>query len=103
MAQTDGEVAYLESASAQQLIDRAPSAVSQHSRPLADPEHDREIAPQLRIVQSLAETGTTHGDGPLNHTGNHIARTSPNPGAPGLDSETWVSTTSQTSRPEGDA
>ena len=56
-----------------QLIDRAPSAVSQHSRPLPDPEHDREIAPQLRIVQSLAETGTTHGDEPLNHTGDHIA------------------------------
>ena len=64
-AQTDAEVA--------QLIDRAPSAVSQHSRPLADPEHDREIAPQLRIVQSLAETGTTHGDEPLAHTGDHIA------------------------------
>jgi ribosomal protein S12 methylthiotransferase len=56
-----------------QLIDRAPSAVSQHSRPLADPEHDREIAPQLRIVQSLAETGTTHGDEPLAHSGDHIA------------------------------
>jgi ribosomal protein S12 methylthiotransferase len=56
-----------------QLIDRAPSAVSQHSRPLADPEHDLEIAPQLRIVQSLAETGTTHGDEPLAHTGEHIA------------------------------
>ena len=50
-----------------------PAPVSQHSRPLADPEHDREIAPQLRIVQSLAETGTTHGDEPLNHTGDHIA------------------------------
>jgi ribosomal protein S12 methylthiotransferase len=56
-----------------QLIDRAPSTVSQHSRPLADPEHGREIAPQLRIVQSLAETGTTHGDEPLNHSGDHIA------------------------------
>src|SRR5438270_1029506 len=56
-----------------QLIERAPSAVSQHSRPLADPEHDSEIAPQLRIIQSLAETGTTHGDEPLAHTGDHIA------------------------------
>ncbi len=56
-----------------QLIDRAPSAVSQHSRPLADPEHGREIAPQLRIVQSLTETGTTHGDEPLHHRGDHIA------------------------------
>ncbi|MGD0445923.1 MAG: 30S ribosomal protein S12 methylthiotransferase RimO [Edaphobacter sp.] len=73
MAQTDAEVARLESLSTQQLIDRAPSAVSQHSRPLADPEHDREIAPQLKIVQSLAETGTTHGDEPLAHTGDHIA------------------------------
>jgi ribosomal protein S12 methylthiotransferase len=72
-AQTDTEVAQLESLSTQQLIDRAPSAVSQHSRPLADPEHDREIAPQLKIVQSLAETGTTHGEEPLAHTGDHIA------------------------------
>jgi ribosomal protein S12 methylthiotransferase len=78
-AQTDAEVA--------QLIDRAPSAVSQHSRPLADPEHDREIAPQLRIVQSLAETGTTHGDEPLSHTGDHIAH---------------IANAGTKSRPEGD-
>jgi ribosomal protein S12 methylthiotransferase len=90
MAQTDGEVAQLESISTQQLIDRAPSAVSQHSRPLADPEHDREIAPQLRIVQSLAETGTTHGDEPLNHTGDHITHL-----PVGVDP-------GNTSRPEGD-
>jgi ribosomal protein S12 methylthiotransferase len=90
MAQTDGEVAQLESLSTQQLIDRAPSAVSQHSRPLADPEHDREIAPQLRIVQSLAETGTTHGDEPLNHAGGHIAHL-----PVGIDP-------GNTSRPEGD-
>ncbi len=102
MVETNNEVT--------QLIDRAPSAVSQHSRPLADPEHDREIAPQLRIVQSLAETGTTHGDGPLNHTGNHITHTTTNPGAPepalslskGPDSGTWVSTTLHPSRAEGD-
>ena len=72
----------------QELVSRAASAVSQHSRPLADPEHDREIAPQLRIVQSLAETGTTHGEQPLNHTGNHITH--------GVDP-------GNTSRPEGDA
>ncbi len=36
----------------QQLVSRAPSAVSQHSRP----DH---IAPQLSIAESLAETGTT--------------------------------------------
>jgi ribosomal protein S12 methylthiotransferase len=89
-AQTDAEVAQLESRSTQQLIDRAPSAVSQHSRPLTDPEHDREIAPQLRIVQSLAETGTTHGDEPLNHTGDHIAHL-----PIGIDA-------GNTSRPEGD-
>lgn len=71
--QTDAEVAQLESSSTRQLIDRAASAVSQHSRPLTDPENDREIAPQLRIVQSLAETGTTHGEEPLAHSGNHIA------------------------------
>jgi ribosomal protein S12 methylthiotransferase len=46
----------------QQMVSRAASAVSQRSRPLADPEADMEIAPQLRIVQSLAETGTTGGD-----------------------------------------
>src|SRR6202453_3797417 len=89
MAQTDGEVAQIESLSTQ-LIDRAPSAVSQHSRPLADPEHDREIAPQLRIVQSLAETVTTRGDEPLNHTGDHIAHL-----PVGIDA-------GNTSRPEGD-
>ncbi len=70
-----------------ELVSRAASAVSQHSRPLADPETDREVAPQLRIVQSLAETGTTHGDEPLNHAGDHIAR--------GIDP-------GNTSRPEGD-
>jgi ribosomal protein S12 methylthiotransferase len=73
IAETNSEVSQLAAVSSQNLIDRAPSAVSQHSRPLADPEHDREIAPQLRIVQSLAETGTTHGDEPLAHAGDHIA------------------------------
>ena len=72
----------------QTLVARAASAVNQHSRPLADPEHDAEIAPQLRIVESLAATGTTHGDAPLNHPGNHIAHTS---------------SAGTTSRPEGDA
>ena len=77
--QTHAEVAQLAAVSSQNLIDRAPSAVSQHSRPLADPENDREVAPQLRIVQSLAETGTTHGDEPLAHAGDHIAHI-PKPG-----------------------
>src|SRR5215469_4551634 len=86
--QTDAEVAH--------LIERAPSAVHQHSRPLTD----REVAPQLKIVQSLAETGTTHGDSPLAHPGNHIAhipdagtKTLPprKLGAPHLDSAMWVS------------
>ena len=72
------------------LVSRAPSAVSQHSRPLADPEHDAEVAPQLRIAQSLAETGTTHGTSPLNHQGDHVAHVS-HPDKPA------------TSRPEGDA
>ena len=40
----------------QQLIHRAPSAVNQHSRPLTD---EQTIVPQLQIVESLAETGTT--------------------------------------------
>ncbi|HEY0263117.1 MAG TPA: 30S ribosomal protein S12 methylthiotransferase RimO [Granulicella sp.] len=52
----------------EQLIHRAPSAVNQHSRPL-----EGEVAPQLRIAQSLAETGTTYGDEPLHHVGEHVA------------------------------
>ena len=51
----------------QLLVSRAASAVSQHSRPLSD----EKIAPQLRIVQSLAETGTTTDH--VHHPGNHIA------------------------------
>jgi ribosomal protein S12 methylthiotransferase len=94
MVETNSEVTQLAAVSSQNLIDRAPSAVSQHSRPLADPEHDREIAPQLRIVQSLAETGTTHGDAPLNHTGDHIAHR-PISLPIGIDP-------GNTSRPEGD-
>src|SRR5437868_1792574 len=87
MVETNSEVTQLAAVSSQNLIDRAPSAVSQHSRPLADSEYDLEIAPQLRIVQSLAETGTTHGDEPLAHAGDHIAHI-PNAGTK--------------SRPEGD-
>ena len=54
------------------LVSRASSAVSQHSRPLSDAA----VAPQLRIVQSLAETGTTHGDDGLQHGGDHVAHVS---------------------------
>ncbi len=43
---------------AQQLVSRAPSAVSQHSRPESDGPQLR-IVPQLGIVQSLAAAGTT--------------------------------------------
>ena len=70
------------------LVSRAASAVNQHSRPLTDAS----IAPQLRIVQSLAETGTTHGDEPLRHTGDHIQH------GIGLGIDPG-----NTSRPEGDA
>jgi ribosomal protein S12 methylthiotransferase len=84
---------------AQQLVSRAASAVSQHSRPLADPETDREIAPQLRIVQSLAETGTTHGEEPLAHTGEHIEH---RPGA-GTESRVAAGAGPIASRPEGAA
>lgn len=70
------------------LVARAASAVSQHSRPLADPELDAEIAPQLRIAESLAATGTTHGEAPLHHPGNHIAH---------------IPAAATASRPEGDA
>ena len=110
------------------FIERAPSAVQQHSRPLSDPT----VAPQLRIAQSLAETGTTHGDkqigDALHHPGNHVAHIT-EPGTPtgpevlnsrqpgasepalslskGLASETWDPATAtsdnKTSRPEGDA
>ncbi len=59
------------------FISRAPSAVHQHSRPLADST----VAPQLAIAQSLAETGTTYGTDPLHHTGNHITHLT-EPGTP---------------------
>ncbi len=39
----------------QALIDRAPSSVSQHSRPLPDPSLDPETSPQLRISTSRPE------------------------------------------------
>jgi ribosomal protein S12 methylthiotransferase len=83
---------------AQHLVSRAASAVSQHSRPLAHPETDREIAPQLRIAtqmsiaQSLAETGTTHGDEPLAHAGDHVEH------RPGAGTQSRMA-----SRPEGAA
>lgn len=54
------------------FVERAASAVQQHSRPLSDPE----VAPQLAIVQSLAETGTTHGMEALHHAGEHVAHVS---------------------------
>ena len=54
------------------LVHRAASSVSQHSRPLTDPH----IAPQLQIAQSLAETGTTHGQAPLTHPGPHTTHIS---------------------------
>ena len=52
------------------LVSRAPSAVNQHSRPESDGPQLR-VVPQLGIVQSLAETGTTTDH--VNHAGNHIA------------------------------
>jgi ribosomal protein S12 methylthiotransferase len=58
----------------QQMVSRAASAVSQRSRPLPDPETDMEIAPQLRIVQSLAQTGTTSGYGELAFRPEGVAR-----------------------------
>jgi ribosomal protein S12 methylthiotransferase len=94
-------------ASATSLVSRAPSAVAQHSRPLADPERDTESAPQLRIAaqidiaRSLAETGTTHGVAPLNHAGPHIAHTShPDKPSGNTGSDTL---NAAPSRPEGNA
>ncbi len=86
------------------LVSRAPSAVNQHSRPLANPETDAETAPQLRIsalpaiAQSLAETGTTHGASPLSHEGQHIAHVS-HPDKPAGN----TGLNAPASRPEGDA
>ena len=79
----------------QQLIHRAPSAVNQHSRPLAD---DQAITPQLQIAESLANVGTTTTPG------------APGPGSPTNDfvrgggdlaSETWESPHIPQGRPEG--
>ena len=59
------------------LVSRAPSAVNQHSRPLdAEPGAQLRVVaqlgvhPQMKIVQSLAETGTTTDH--TNHAANHI-------------------------------
>jgi ribosomal protein S12 methylthiotransferase len=102
------------------LVERARSSVSQHSRPLSDSDSKSNIAPQLRIAQSLAETGTTHGDEPLTHNGPHVGHVShgdkpagatpnhfntPASDHAGATSSTVASTTTSptTSRPEGDA
>ena len=94
----------------QALIDRAPSAVSQRSRPLADPEFDIETAPQLRITaqtqiaQSLAETGTTAGVEALHHPGQHVGHVSHADKPSGNTGENApTSPNATTSRPEGDA
>ncbi len=57
------------------LVSRAPSAVNQHSRPLEAEQgsqltRELRVLPQMGIVQSLAETGTTTDH--ANHAGNHI-------------------------------
>ncbi len=73
------------------LISRAPSAVNQHSRPESDGPQLR-VVPQLGIVQSLAETGTTTDH--TNHPGKHIAHT-PEAGTQGREPVAF--------RAEGDA
>ncbi len=92
------------------LVERAASAVHQHSRPLSDstpgpqlrgPDGpEAAIAPQLGIARSLAETGTTHGEAPLTHPGDHIAHQS-HPDKPAAN--TGAAAPLPTSRPEGDA
>ena len=78
-------------AAAKQLIDRAHSAVQQHSRPLTDPV----VAPQLRIAaqgriaQSLAEAGTTYSGDALPHAAEHITHIS-HPTNPPATPEIWV-------------
>ncbi len=90
------------------LVARAASSVSQHSRPLSDAT----VAPQLQIVQSLAETGTTHGSDALTHRGNHVAHVS-NPDKPAgntgpaasyraAEPITPLGYAAEGSRPEGD-
>ena len=84
------------------LVERAASSVQQHSRPL----DDAAAAPQLRIAaqtsiaQSLAETGTTHGEQPLTHSGNHVSHVSYADKPAG---NTGDAAPLPTSRPEGDA
>ena len=80
------------------FLRRAPSAVQQHSRPLSDGE----VAPQLAIVQSLAETGTTHGEEPLHHRGEHVAHVSHADRPAGAAAEP-VGGPVPRSRPEGNA
>ncbi len=88
-------------AAAKQLIERAHSAVQQHSRPLSDPV----VAPQLRIAQSLAEAGTTYSGEPLPHAAEHIAHIShPDKpaGATGPNAP-YLENASPAFRPEGTA
>ena len=65
-------------AQTKQLIDRAHSAVHQHSRPLTDPvaAPQLRIAAQQRIAQSLAEAGTTYSGDPLPQAATHISHIS---------------------------
>jgi len=99
---------------AQALVSRAASSVSQHSRPLSDlhPSPQLHISAQLDIARSLAETGTTHGDARLAHTGPHVSHVShpdkpagSNPVLPtGAAGEVkGPGSPATTSRPEGDA
>ncbi len=84
------------------LVERAASAVRQHSRPLDDTQlaPQLHIAAQTAIAQSLAETGTTHGEAPLAHAGDHIAHISHADKPAG---NTGPAAPLPTSRPEGDA
>ena len=79
------------------FIERAPSAVQQHSRPLSDPT----VAPQLAIAQSLAETGTTHGTTQLAHPGQHVSHVSHTDQPAGTrDGVTSLELSPPSSRPE---
>ena len=107
------------------LVGRAASAVHQHSRPLSDPTPAPQlreapaqtITPQLAIARSLAETGTTHGEAPLTHPGDHIAHKTTASSRPELRAvegpaslpspynlqPTTYNASNLPSRPEGDA
>ncbi len=110
----DAQAPDAQAADSRALVSRAASSISQHSRPLSDPHiaPQLQISAQLGIAKSLAETGTTHGDARLAHTGPHVSHIS-HPDKPAGSNPVLPTGTAgevegpgspaTTSRPEGDA